>query len=215
MIAVESLHLVQGAFRLVDLSFAVPEGRYGVLMGGTGSGKTTLIEVVCGLRRARRGRVLVGGRDVTREQPGSRGIGYVPQDAALFPTKTVAAHLAWPLGLRSWPRDQRQARVRSLAERLGIDHLLMRMPQGLSGGERQRVALGRALSFHPRVLLLDEPLSAVDESRHEELCRLLEDIHREEAVTVLHVTHARSEAERLGDLHLRLEEGRVTVVDPP
>src|SRR5687767_9547183 len=131
-------------------------------MGKTGCGKTTLLEAVAGLRQPAAGRVILGGLDVTDRPPGERGLGYVPQDAALFRTMTVYGHLAFALNLRGWARAAVEARVRELADWLEITPLLQRRPAGLSGGEAQRVALGRALSFRPKYLLLDEPLSSLD-----------------------------------------------------
>jgi ABC-type sugar transport system ATPase subunit len=210
MIAVESAALRAGALRIADLSFTVPSGGYGVLMGATGSGKTSLLEAICGLRRLDGGRVLVGGRDVTRARPGDRGIGFVPQDGALFPTMTVREHLAFALRIRRRSEREIAQRVGELAERLELGALLERRPIGLSGGERQRVALGRALSFGPAALCLDEPLSALDESAQERMRTLLAEIHRGSGVTVLHITHSRAEARALGTVRLRLDNGAVT-----
>jgi len=212
MIALEAAELMQGRFHLRDIAFAVPASAYGVLMGATGCGKTSLIEAICGLRLLRCGRVLVGGRDVTRLPPGDRGLGYVPQDLALFSTMDVRAHLAFAPHVHGWPVSAIATRVADLASRLGITHLLERRIQGLSGGERQRVALGRALAARPAALLLDEPLSAVDEDTRASLCDLLKQVQREQGVTVLHITHDRREADRLADVLFRMDGGRVLPV---
>jgi ABC-type sugar transport system ATPase subunit len=209
VIAVENLSLVQGRFALSGVSLAVAAGRYAVLMGKTGSGKTTLLEAIAGLRPIESGRIELAGRDVTRLAPGARGVGYVPQDAVLFRTMSVHDHLAFALRIRRVPERSIDERVRELADWLGLTHLLDRWPEGLSGGEGQRVSLGRALSFRPPILLLDEPLSALDEQTREQMVGLLKTIREHDAVTVLHVTHSRQEAERLGDVVLRLEDGRV------
>src|SRR5947209_15033162 len=168
-------------------------------MGPSGSGKTTLLETICGLRTPTSGRVLLGGQDVTDWPPAQRGLGYVPQDAALFPTLNVRQHLEFALRLRKWEEARIARRVTELASRLGLSSLLGRLPPGLSGGERQRVALGRALAFDPAVLLLDEPVSSLDEPARDEMIALLQELHRERGPTVLHVTHSRGEAERLGE----------------
>ena len=209
MIAVEQLTLRQGAFALQDVSFAVPEGRYAVLMGRTGSGKTTILEAIAGLRPVRSGRVLLGGVDVTHARPAARNLGYVPQDAALFGSMTVSENLAFALRVRRWPQERIVARVNELAALLGLAAVLDRMPPGLSGGEAQRVALGRALAFHPRVLLLDEPLSALDDETRGDMYRLLGSIRERTGVAVLHVTHNSADAERLADVILTLRGGRV------
>jgi ABC-type sugar transport system ATPase subunit len=174
-------------------------------MGKTGCGKTTLLEAICGLRQVHAGRIVLLGRDVTQLKPAQRGVGYVPQDLALFPGHTVREHLAFALEVRRWSRAAIDARVRELAGLLGITHLLDRYPQGLSGGEAQRVALGRALAFHPPVLLLDEPLSALDEDTRSEMATLLRDVQRQTGVTTLHVTHSLTEARRLADRLFVLE----------
>src|SRR5262245_33768040 len=141
MIAVENLCVRSGTFELRGLSFAVETGQYAVLMGQSGCGKTTLLEAVCGLRAVTLGRVRLLGQDVTHLEPRARGIGYVPQDVALFPTKTVAEHLAFGPSLQGWPAVTIAERVEELATLLGISRLLGRYPRGLSGGEAQRVAL--------------------------------------------------------------------------
>ena len=209
MIRIDQLDLRQGDFSLEEISLVIPEGSYGALVGKSGCGKTTILEAVCGLRRTTEGKIFLGEIDSTSLPPGERGVGYVPQDGALFPDLTVAEQLAFGLRLRKIEADQMAKRVEELAERLGIENLLGRMPTGLSGGERQRVALGRALSTKPRFLCLDEPLSALDEELHEEMCRLIERIHKETGVTILHVTHSPSEAKRLAGCHFRMTGGKV------
>jgi ABC-type sugar transport system ATPase subunit len=207
MIAIDNLHLHAGAFALEGLSLAVATGEYAVLMGKTGCGKTTLLEAICGLRRVRSGRIVLLGRDVTHLRPAERGVGYVPQDLALFPTLRVRDHLAFALQVRRRPDAEIAARVDEMAGLLGIAGLLERYPQGLSGGEAQRVALGRALAFHPRVLLLDEPLSALDEDTRGGMVELLRDVQRRTGVTTLHVTHSVTEARRLADRLFVLQGG--------
>lgn len=209
MISLDKLSIVQGSFRLSNVSFEVAEGQYAVLMGRTGCGKTTLLEAICGLRRVQSGRVILTGRDVTALRPAARGLGYVPQDGALFSTMTVARHLAFALEIRRQSRAAIAARVDEMAELLEIKHLLDRYPERLSGGERQRVALGRALSFRPAVLLLDEPLSALDDETRHHMYEVLGRIRRHARVTVLHITHNHEDASRLADRILRLENGCV------
>jgi ABC-type sugar transport system ATPase subunit len=204
MIAVEKLNLEQGKFSLSDLTFELPKGAYGVLVGKSGCGKTTLLEAVCGLRSIASGQVLLGGRDVTSLKPGERGLGYVPQDGALFPHLSVARQLAFSLMLRKTQPSKIAMRVEELSERLGITHLLDRMPDSLSGGECQRVALGRALSIHPEYLCLDEPLSALDDETHDEIYELLQQTVKGTGVTVLHVTHNKREVDSLADIVFRM-----------
>ena len=199
MILLDALAVRSGGFSLEGISLSVPSGAYAVLMGKTGCGKTTLLEAICGLRPVVSGRVVLCDRDVTRLRPADRGVGYVPQDLVLFPTLTVRDNIGFALHARRWPMPAIAERVEELADLLGIAPLLGRHPLGLSGGESQRVALGRALAFRPRVLLLDEPLSALDEDTRAEMVELLRSVQRRTGVTALHITHSRTEATRLAD----------------
>jgi len=209
MIRVEQLSVRAGGFVLREAAFAVNRGEHAFLMGKTGSGKTTLLEAICGLRPVTAGRVLLDGQDVTGWPPAQRGIGFVPQDAALFMHLTVREQLGFALAIRRRPAGEIAARVAELADWLSLQPLLDRRPPGLSGGEVQRIALGRALSFRPAVLCLDEPLSALDEDTRAEMGELLRRVRELTGVTILHITHNRSEAERLGDRILLLKDGRV------
>ena len=226
MIDIRQLEMIQGDFRLSHFDLQVEAGSYCVLMGRSGCGKTSLLEAIAGLRPIRSGSIHLGGRNVSELKPAERGVGYVPQDRALFPTLKIRDQLAFSLVIRRLSSAQIGKRVNELARLLNIESLLDRMPHGLSGGEAQRVALGRALAFHPSVLLLDEPLSALDEELHEEMCSLLKQVHEQSQVTVLHITHSLQEARRLGDVHYRLERGQAlpisvrthpsqTSADPP
>ena len=210
MITIENLSIRQGAFVLRDVSLVVSPCSYAVLMGRTGSGKTTLVEAICGLRHVHAGRILLADRDVTRETPAARNIGYVPQDAALFGTMTVRENLEFALSIRQWSRERIAARVDELAGLLGIGAILDRSARRLSGGEAQRVALGRALAFNPTVLLLDEPLSALDEQTREEMVSLLKSVRERTRVTTLHITHNREDAERLADTVFILRDGAIS-----
>ncbi|WP_345321131.1 ATP-binding cassette domain-containing protein [Novipirellula rosea] len=198
-----------GDFVLSDLSFTLASGEYAVLMGRTGSGKTTILEAICGLRAVMQGSIRLDGVDITGWSPGDRQVGYVPQDQVLFPTFTVGEHLAFALRLRKRSAAEIARRTAELAEMLGIGLLVDRTIGGLSGGERQRVALGRALSFQPSILLLDEPLSALDEETRSEMSDLLQQVKATTGVTTLHVTHNREEAAALADRHLTLTNGKL------
>jgi molybdate transport system ATP-binding protein/molybdate/tungstate transport system ATP-binding protein len=206
MIRLENITIQAGQFSLSNLSLSVESGQYVALMGQTGCGKTTLVEAICGLRTIQGGKILIGSEDVTHASPAHRNIGYVPQDLALFPTMTVKQHLEFALRLKGATKSWIGQRAQQLAEQLSIDHLLDRLPKGLSGGESQRVALGRALSFQPPVLLLDEPLSALDDETREGLVELLKRLKETRSVTVIHITHNRGEAEALGDRVIRLKD---------
>ncbi len=209
MISVQNLTIRAGDFLLQDIALEVPDGGYGVLMGKTGSGKTTLIEAICGLKRTPVGSIRLGGVEVSHLRPAERGVGFVPQDGALFTTMTVREQLAFGPLARGWAKGDAAERASELAAELGIDDLLDRKPEGLSGGERQRVALGRALAARPKVLCLDEPLSALDDDTREEICSLIGRLREHHPFTALHITHSRAEAERLGDRLFRIEDGAV------
>jgi ABC-type sugar transport system ATPase subunit len=209
MIELANLSIRSGAFSLSDVNLRIPDGTYAVLMGATGQGKTTILEAICGLRRVTGGRVLLGGVDVTHAKPADRGVGLVPQDLGLFPTMTVRGHLEFALRVRRVRQAVISDRVAELAQILGINPLLDRHVRHLSGGEAQRVALGRALSFRPRVLLLDEPLNALDETTRDRLCELLLKVQKQIGVTTLHITHSRSEARQVADMLVVLAGGKL------
>ena len=209
MISLRHITVQAGGFQLRDLSMEIPTGSHTALMGRTGSGKTTLLEGICGLRSIRSGSIWIGDREVTNLPPGQRCIGLVPQDGALFDHLTVRQHLEFALEVRGWVPERRETRSRELAEWLSLTPLLDRLPAGMSGGERQRVALGRALAFHPPVLCLDEPLSALDDQTRGEIVAVLTEIRNHTGITILHITHNRSEAERLADRILHLRDGRL------
>ena len=207
MIAVESLSARSGTFRLHDVSFHLPRGAWGIVLGAAGAGKTTLLETIAGVRRAESGRVLLRGADVTRVPPERRGVGIVYQHALLFP------HLSVEENVRYGADDPEYAVA--LAQRLGAGQILARGVRELSGGERQMVALARALAPRPDVLLLDEPLAAVDPRGRTRLRRELRALQRELSLTVLHVTHDFGEAGTLGDLAILLDGGRMVQAAPP
>lgn len=209
MIEIRNVSLRQGDFSIDGVDFNVERGQYGVLMGQTGCGKTSILEAVAGLRPIHSGDIFLDGQKVTHWRPACREIGYVPQDGSLFASMSVSKNLSFALDVRGWKKKEIQSRVGELSELLGIAHLLNRSIKGLSGGERQRISLGRALAFRPQILLLDEPLSAVDENTRQSLCDLLKRVQKETGVTALHVTHSPWEADYLGDVQLLFEKGDV------
>ncbi len=210
MIQLRGVTIGAGSFLLSDVSLEVGSGEYAVLMGPSGQGKTTILESLCGLRTIISGSIVIDGVDVTDWPPADRQVGYVPQDLALFPTMTVRENLEFALKLRKANRTLIAQRTEELAHLLGIRHLLGRGVNHLSGGESQRVALGRALSFRPSILLLDEPLSALDEAKRHDMQKLLRGVQQSTGVTTLHVTHSAEEAETLADRVLTLGDGTVT-----
>ncbi len=214
MIQLIDVAVQSGKFALHRLNWEVPTGKYAVLMGASGTGKTTILEAICGLSAVKSGEIRIHGRNVTHAPPGQRQIGYVPQDLALFPSMTVQQQIEFALKLRGWSKSARSERLEELAELLQIGPLLNRPIQNLSGGEAQRVALGRALSFRPDVVLLDEPLSALDESSRLRLQVLLKQTQQATRVTFLHVTHQLSEARALADRITVLRDNHLVGLSP-
>jgi ABC-type sugar transport system ATPase subunit len=215
MIQLQNMSIRLGKFALSGVSLVVPAGQYAVLMGKSGCGKSTILEAVAGLRPLAAGTIVLANRDATRLRPAERHIGYVPQDGALFPAMTVRENLGFALDVRRCSAAETTARVGELAEWLELGHLLDRRPHFLSGGEKQRVALGRALASRPPVLLLDEPLAALDDDTRNHLVAVLAQLRDTRTVTVLHVTHNRTEATRLADVVFRLDAGAIAAGKRP
>ncbi len=209
MIEISNLAIRLGQFRLRNINLTIRDGEYLVLLGPTGAGKTVLVECVLGINHPDNGRILVDGRDITALYPEERNLGYVPQDFALFPNMVVEENLAYGLRARNAPPETIQERVESMIRMLRLEHLRGRSPAHLSAGEKQRVALGRALVTEPRILLLDEPLSALDESLRLELARELREIHRAVGGTCLHVCHSFEEAADLADRVAVMHRGQI------
>ncbi len=209
MLRLVDISLKLGNFSLRNISFDVKQGEYVVLLGPTGTGKTVLLETIAGLYHPDSGNIYLKDLDVTRFPPETRHLGVVYQDYALFPHLTVYANIAFGLKLMGeTDRDVRNA-VSKMAHFLDIGHILNRRPRLLSGGERQRVALARALILRPYMLLLDEPLSALDRLTRDRLRRELKRIHGEIGVSILHITHDLSEAFFLADRLIIMKDGAV------
>ncbi len=214
MIRTEDLNYAVGSFRLSDASLEVADGEYFVLLGPPGSGKSVFLECLCGLNRVHGGRILIDGTEMTDWPPRKRNIGYVPQDYALFPHLSVEQNIAFGLRERGLEAKRMAERIKAAAETLGIGHLLRRIIPGLSGGERQRVALARALAIEPRVLLLDEPVSALDESTRERVCGELRALQQRLKITIVHVSHNLEEAFSVADRGGIMNEGRFQQIGP-
>lgn len=196
MLTISGLVTQAGSFRLGPLDLAVPDDRVLVVLGPSGAGKSMLLDTIAGFRTPLRGQVHLNGRDITALPPERRRIGVVFQDAALFPHLSVRDNIGFGPRLRG---NRHPSFVDELLQRFGIAHLAARTPRSLSGGERQRVALARALAVQPAALLLDEPLSALDQPVREELRDVLHEALRDLGVPAIHVTHDRDEALRLAD----------------
>ena len=207
------VELVQGSFTLAIA--AALEGRAIALFGPSGAGKTTILDAIAGLRTPRRGTIAIGDRVLFSSDrgidlpPRARQIGYVPQDVALFPHMNVRANLLYGRHPGTSPDLSRVTRM------LEIEPLLARRVDQLSGGERQRVALGRALMSGPALLLLDEPLAAVDVPLRRRILPYLERVRDELALPVVYVSHNREEIRQLADQVLKIKAGRVAAVGEP
>jgi molybdate transport system ATP-binding protein len=202
----------------LNVDLALPGRGISALFGHSGSGKTTCLRCIAGLEKAPHGLIRVNGETWQDSAngvflpPHKRAVGYVFQEASLFPHLSVKGNLAF--GLRRIPAHQRRVQLDHASELLGIDHLLARDPTTLSGGERQRVGIARALLTSPRLLLLDEPLAALDARRKSEILPYLERLHDELEIPMLYVSHAQDEVARLADHLVLLSEGKVLASGP-
>ena len=208
MIRLAGLSIDLGEFVLDSFSLSVEEGEFFMVVGPSGAGKTVLLEAIAGLRQPSGGKILVAGRDVTNLPPEKRNVALVYQDYALFPHLSVEENIRW--GLRFVPRPD-NAHVEGLVRLLRLEHLLERQPETLSGGEQQRVALARALAVKPSVILLDEPISALDPRFREDLQDYLSRINRE-GMTIMMVTHDFNEVLSLGHRVAVIVEGSLQQV---
>jgi ABC-type Fe3+/spermidine/putrescine transport system ATPase subunit len=216
-----SLELVQLVKRYGDVvalggvDLTVRNGECVTVLGPSGSGKTTLLRMVAGFASPTDGVVRIDGRDVMDVSPSDRGIGMVFQDYALFPHMTVAANVAYGLKVRKWPKEKRARRVDEMLEIVGLRGMDKRRPRELSGGQQQRVALARALAFGPELLLMDEPLGALDRDLRVRMSGELGRIQRELDTTLIYVTHDREEALTLSDRIAIMRDGLIECVGTP
>lgn len=214
MVRIDHVDVTVGEFQLRDVALEVREREYFVVLGPTGAGKTVLLECIAGLVWPDRGSIWLGGRDVSALPPEQRQVGYLPQDYALFPHLTVRENLAFGLMVRG-RGSEIPGKVDRFAHLLGIGHLLDRLPARLSGGEKQRVALGRALAIDPQIMLLDEPLAALDVATRERIGDELRRIHDDTGITSLHICHNFDETLRLADRVALIHQGRIVQVGTP
>jgi putative spermidine/putrescine transport system ATP-binding protein len=205
-----------GKMVLAPMNLSILEGEKVVLLGPSGCGKTTTLRLLAGLERPDPGgRIMIDGLDVTRTPPERRGVGLMFQSYALFPTLDVFGNVAYGLKIRKVPKRERQERVDGLLTMTRLTGFARRRVQELSGGQRQRVALARALSTEPRVLLLDEPLGALDAALRESVREELDELLSSLRITTVIVTHDQGEAMSLGDRIVVMREGRVEQAGPP
>lgn len=200
---------------VADVSLHIPDGEFWVLMGPSGCGKSTILRTVAGLLPVQQGRIWLGERCVNQVPARERDVAMVFQNYALYPHMTVAENLAFGLKMRGVPPQERQRRVRWVAELLGLTELLQQKPGQLSGGQQQRVALGRAMVRQPQVFLLDEPLSNLDTRLRDQTRTELKRLHQQLPITTLYVTHDQTEAMTLADQLVVMHQGRIQQIGSP
>jgi putative spermidine/putrescine transport system ATP-binding protein len=205
-----------GGFTAVDaVDLEVRRGEFLTLLGPSGSGKTTLLMMIAGFVEPTAGEIRLDGRAITRLLPEQRNFGMVFQGYALFPHMTVRGNVAYPLEVRGRPKAEIAATVRAMLELVQLQGLADRYPRQLSGGQQQRVALARALAFRPPLLLLDEPLGALDRKLRGEVQEQLKDLHRRTGTTFVYVTHDQDEALSMSDRIAIMNHGRIVQVGTP
>ena len=215
MIELNNVQVNVDGFILEQINLVVPKGEYTVILGPTGAGKTVLLESIAGLHALQQGAILLNGKDVTASVPEERGISIVYQDYVLFPHLTVRENIIFGLRVRHTAKPKIDEALAWMCGLFEIQPLLKRLPTALSGGERQRVALTRALITKPEILLLDEPLSALDAESREEMRSQLRSTHDKLNITTLHVTHDFEEAMSLADNIVVINQGMIVQCGKP
>lgn len=206
---------LQGKEILKDIDFHMEEGDFISLIGASGCGKTTLLKSIAGLLEIQKGDIVINGGSVLKKAPEKRGTVIVFQDLRLFPHMTVEKNIAFPMGLQKVSKKEQTKRVEELLEEVQLDGYGKRKIRELSGGQMQRVALARALAADPRILLLDEPFSGLDERLRLEMGQLVKKLHRERRITTILVTHDKREALQMSDKIALMSEGRILQYGTP
>jgi len=215
MLEVKNLCVQLGSFFLEDVTFDVQDGEYFVLLGPTGAGKTVLLESIAGLTPVRSGQVYINGRDVTPLNLEKRRIGFAYQDYALYRHLSVRDNISFGLMWRNKKKREIERAVDQVIGLLGLEDLLKKRPASLSGGESQKIALARAIAIKPDLLILDEPLSAVDAETKEDYERELKEMHKRLKLPTIHVTHNFEEAIALGHRIAVIMAGRIVQIGTP
>ncbi len=200
---------------LQNLDLTIQTGELLTLLGSSGSGKTTLLQIISGLTEPTSGRLLIDGKDHTRTPVHQRDIGVVFQNYALFPHLTIEENVAFPLRMRKLPGAEVSRKTKAALDMVELGHAAQRFPRALSGGQQQRVALARCLVYQPGIILMDEPLGALDRQLRETMQMEIKRIHRESGATIIFVTHDQEEALALSDRICLMNEGRIVQIDTP
>lgn len=201
------------ALSTVDL--AVSEGEFVTLLGPSGSGKTTLLNLIAGMIAPSSGRILIKGEDVTERPPSERKLGMVFQNYALMPHMTIFENIAFPLRVRHLSKAEIEQRVHDVLKLIKLPDIAERKPKELSGGQQQRVSLARCIVYNPALILLDEPLGALDKKLREQMQLEIRRLHAELGITMLNVTHDQDEALTMSDRIVLMNEGRIEQIAPP
>lgn len=215
MLRIEHLYKKLGNFQLKDIQLEIAQGEYFVILGPTGTGKSVILEIIAGLYKPDKGHFYFNGKDLSNEYPENREIGFVYQDYLLFPHLSVKENIIFGLKQKKISQKQIQQNLDDIVSMFKIEHLLNRRPTTLSGGEQQRVAMARALITSPKILLMDEPLSALDPSTKNQFLITLKKIHENRKNTVIHVTHDFNVALYLADRIAIINNGAIVQVDTP
>ncbi|MGF6175040.1 ABC transporter ATP-binding protein [Ensifer sp. 4252] len=215
-LTVQKLSKRYGEFvALAETDLTVAEGEFLTLLGPSGSGKTTLLSLVAGLARPDGGAVLIGTDEVTYSAPHLRDIGVVFQNYALFPHMTILENIAFPLKMRKVRAEEARRRAQEALEMIRLPHIAQRYPKELSGGQQQRVALARCMVYRPSIILMDEPLGALDKKLREHMQLEIKRIHRELGATIVYVTHDQEEAMTMSDRICLMNSGRIEQLGTP
>jgi putative spermidine/putrescine transport system ATP-binding protein len=205
-----------GKINAVDgVNIAIERGEFVTFLGPSGSGKTTTLMMIAGFEHPTGGTIELAGQDLAERKPYQRNIGMVFQNYALFPHMTALKNVIFPLRMRHFPREEVEGRARKMLDLVGLSRFAGRFPRELSGGQQQRVALARGLVFNPDVLLLDEPLGALDKNLREQMQIEIKRIHREVGITMIYVTHDQTEAMTMSDRVAVFRDGRIEQLGSP
>lgn len=202
-------------YALNDISFDVYEGEFLSILGSSGCGKTTLLRILVGLLAPDEGRVFMDGKDITELHPSKRSMGLVFQNYALFENMTVLGNIEYAMKIKPEYKGKHRERALKLIEQVGLEEHMNKKPYGLSGGQQQRVAMARTLALNPEIILLDEPMSALDVDTRLHLRNEIKDIQKEYGTTMIYITHDQEEAFAMGDRIMVMKEGDIEQLDTP
>ncbi|QEK13059.1 ATP-binding cassette domain-containing protein [Crassaminicella thermophila] len=215
MLNIEHIYKTLGEFQLKDINFKIKKGEYFVILGPTGTGKSVILETIAGMYKPDKGKIYFDGKEINNLYPEDREVGFVYQDYLLFPHLSVRENIVFGLKRKKFSKKEIKKKLYNIASNFQIEHLLDRKPKTLSGGEQQRVAIARALITSPKILLFDEPLSALDPSTKKKFIDILKEIHKKTESIIIHVTHDFYEALELADKIAVMNKGNMVQIGTP